>query len=190
LAEPISVREANALDHGGFVARFGTLFEGSPWIAERAWHDRPFDGPRDLFEAFRAAMYDAPPELKLDLIQAHPDLAGKAAVEGSLTPESAQEQASAGLDRLSPEEYELFTRLNNSYREKFGFPLIVCVREHTKGSILAQAEARLGHSRSEEVEISLGEIARIAYLRLQDLVEPDPGEMTRTETPLNEGDRT
>jgi OHCU decarboxylase len=186
VAEPISVREANALDHDGFVARFGTLFEGSPWIAERAWHDRPFDGPADLFEALRAAMYDAPAERKLDLIRAHPDLAGKAAVEGSLTPESAQEQSSAGLDRLSPQEYELFNRLNDSYREKFGFPLVVCVREHTKESILAEAEARLEHSRSEEIEISLGEISRIAHLRLQDLVEE-----TRTpqETPLNEGDK-
>lgn len=188
MVEPISVREANALDHDGFVARFGPLFEGSPWIAERAWQERPFDGPKDLFEAFRAAMYEAPPERKLDLIRAHPDLAGKAAVEGSLTPESAREQASAGLDRLSPQEYELFSRLNSSYREKFGFPLVVCVREHTKESILAEAEARLEHSRSEEVEISLGEISKIAHLRLQDLVVQE----TRTpqETPLNEGDKT
>lgn len=190
MAEPISVSEANALDRAGFVARFGTLFESSPWIAERAWHDRPFDGLTDLFEALRAAMYEAPPESKLELIRAHPDLAGKAAVEGSLTPESTREQASAGLDRLSPQEYELFNRLNNSYREKFGFPLVVCVREHTKESVLAEAEARLEHSRSEEVEISLEEIARIAYLRLQDLVEPDPAETTGTEAPLNEGDRT
>jgi OHCU decarboxylase len=110
------------------------------------------------------------------LILAHPDLAGKAAVAGELTPESTREQASAGLDRLTPEEYEAFTRLNIGYREKFGFPMIVCVREHTKESILAQAEARMEHSREQEIEVALGEIAKIARLRLQDLVEADPGE--------------
>ncbi len=182
MAEPISVREANALDHDGFVARFGPLFEGSPWIAERAWQERPFDGLMDLFEAFRAAMYDAPPERRLNLIRAHPDLAGKAAVEGSLTPESAQEQASAGLDRLSPEEYESFSRMNSAYREKFGFPLVVCVREHTKETILKQAEERLGHSHDEEVNTALAEISKIACLRLQDLVEQNPGE-TAAATP-------
>ena len=107
------------------------------------------------------------------LILAHPDLAGKAAVAGELTPESRDEQASAGLDRLTPEEYEAFTRMNADYRERFGFPMIVCVREHTKESILQNAASRLGNSREEEVEVALGEIAKIARLRLRELVASD-----------------
>jgi OHCU decarboxylase len=120
-------------------------------------------------------MHGAPRERQLALIRAHPDLAGRAAVAGELTAESEREQASAGLDRLTPEEYEDFQRLNSAYRDKFGFPFVVCVREHSKETILASAAARLGHSRPEEVETALGEIARIARLRLADLVEAGEG---------------
>jgi 2-oxo-4-hydroxy-4-carboxy-5-ureidoimidazoline decarboxylase len=171
-----TIDEVNNLDESGFLSKFGSLYEHSPWAAEAAWRERPFDGPPALHEAFVRAMYEAPRERQLALIRAHPDLAGKAAVAGGLTPESTREQASAGLDSLTPEEYEAFTRLNTGYREKFGFPMIVCVREHTKESILAQAEARMEHSREQEIEAALGEIAKIARLRLQDLVETDPGD--------------
>jgi OHCU decarboxylase len=158
----------NELDRPTFVKRFGPLFEHSPWIAEAAWADRPFANPDELFEALRAAMYAAPRERQLKLIRAHPDLAGKAAIEGTLTPHSRAEQASAGLDRLSPDEYEAFTLINETYRELFGFPLVVCVREHTKESILRTAGERLRHSPDEEVRVALGEIAKIARLRLED----------------------
>jgi OHCU decarboxylase len=121
-------------------------------------------------------MREAPRERQLGLIWAHPDLAGKAAIAGELTAESAREQASAGLDRLTPEEYEDFHRLNTAYRGKFGFPFIVCAKEHTKETILADAAARLGHSRPQEIETQLDEITKIARLRLQDLVEPGPRE--------------
>ena len=171
-----TIDEVNNLDESGFLSKFGSLYEHSPWVAEAAWRERPFDGFPALHEAFVRAMYDAPRERQLALILAHPDLAGRAAVAGELTPESTREQASAGLDRLTPEEYEAFTRLNTGYRERFGFPMIVCVREHTKESILAQAEARMEHSREQEIEVALGEIAKIARLRLQDLVETDPGD--------------
>jgi OHCU decarboxylase len=120
------------------------------------------------------AVSEAPVERQMALIRAHPDLAGRAAIADELTPESTREQASAGLDSLTPEEYEAFTRLNAGYREKFGFPMIVCVREHTKESILAQAETRMEHSRAEEVEVALKEVAKIARLRLEDLVDADP----------------
>jgi OHCU decarboxylase len=176
LREKLTADEVNDLDREGFVSRFGTLYEHSPWVAERAWHERPFGSFSELREAFERAMYGAPLERQLDLIRAHPDLAGKAALAGDLTPESAREQASAGLDRLTPEEYEDFHRLNAAYREKFGFPFIVCVREHTKQTILTDAEARLGHSRPEEIETALGEIAKIAHLRLRDLIETDLGD--------------
>lgn len=173
----ITAKEAGNLDKDEFVARFGHLFEGSPHFAEAAWQKRPFRGFSDLLRAFEETVYAASREQKLDLIRAHPDLAGKAAVEGSLTPESTREQASAGLDRLSPKEYESFTRMNSAYREKFGFPMVVCVREHTKETILANAGARLRNSRAEEIETALGEIAKIANLRLQELVSPNPGEV-------------
>jgi OHCU decarboxylase len=183
LPEKTTIAEVNDLDQRGFASKFGALYERSPWIAERAWHERPFDSLAELHGAFVQVIHDAPLDRQLALIRAHPDLAGKAAIAGELTPESAREQASAGLDRLTPEEYEEFHRLNAAYREKFGFPLIIAVGEHTKETILAGAGTRLEHSRSEEIETALGEIARIARLRLQDIVEPDvPGtELTARE---------
>lgn len=159
----------NELDREAFVARFGPLFEHSSWVAEAAWADRPFADTEELYEAFRSALYASPRERQLALIRAHPDLAGRAAVEGTLSERSRHEQASAGLDRLTPDEFEAFTRVNAQYRERFGFPLVVCVREHTKESILRVAGERLGHSRDEEVRVALGEIAKIARYRLEDL---------------------
>jgi OHCU decarboxylase len=176
MPEKLTIVQVNDLNEEEFVGRFGSLYEHSPWIAERAWHERPFGSLSELHGAFVRAMYNAPPARQLALVRAHPDLAGKAAITGELTPESTQEQASAGLDRLSPEEYEAFRRLNTAYREKFGFPMVVAVREHTKETILADVRARLRHSRSEEIETALAEIAKIAYLRLKDLVEPGPDE--------------
>ena len=160
----------NQLGQAEFVQRFGPLFEHSPWVAEAAWSDRPFADPDELFEALRAAMYAAPRDRQLALIRAHPDLAGKAAIEGTLTRSSKSEQASAGLDRLTPDEFEAFTRTNTAYRERFGFPFVVCVREHTKESILRVAAERLEHTRDEEVRVALEEIAKIARLRMKDVL--------------------
>ena len=159
----------NELGREAFVERFGPLFEHSPWVAADAWSDRPFADMDELFEALRAAMYAAPRDRQLELIRAHPDLAGRAAIEGSLTERSSREQSSAGLDRLTPDEYEAFTRTNTAYRERFGFPFVVCVREHTKESILRVAAERLEHTRDEEVRVALEEIAKIARLRMEDL---------------------
>jgi OHCU decarboxylase len=163
------MKEVNELGREAFIERFGPLFEHSPWVAADAWSDRPFADEDELFEALLSAMYSAPLERKLALIRAHPDLAGRAAIEGTLTRSSKTEQASAGLDRLTPDEYEAFTRLNGAYRERFGFPFVVCVREHTKESILRVAAERLEHTRDEEVRVALEEIAKIARLRLEDL---------------------
>ena len=179
MPEKISIEGVNNLDQRGFVAKFGGLYESSPWVAEEAWRERPFGGRSELHEAFVRAVHRAPREKRMDLIRAHPDLAGKAAVAGELTPESRGEQASAGLDRLTPEEYEAFTKMNTSYRERFGFPMIVCVREHNKDSILQNARGRLENSTEEEVEVALGEVAKIARLRLQDLVEAGPDDEDR-----------
>ena len=172
----MSVEEASNLDREGFIERFGSLYERSPWVAEGAWRERPFADLSEMHAAFVTTVRDAPPERRLGLIRAHPDLAGKAAVAGELTPESTREQASAGLDRLSPEEYEAFTRLNDAYKEKFGFPMIFAVKENTKETILSGVEARLGNSRPQELEAALGEIAKIGFFRLQELVRPEPHE--------------
>jgi OHCU decarboxylase len=152
-----------------FVDRYGSLFEHSPWVAERAWEKRPFADREDLLAKLTSAMHEAPREQQLTLIRAHPDLAGRAAIEGTLTDDSTREQASAGLDRLTPDEHEAFTRTNAAYRERFGFPFVVCAREHDKASILATAEARLQNEPETEVHNALGEIAKIARLRLEDL---------------------
>ena len=164
------MKAINELDQAAFVERFGSLFEHSPWVAEAAFRDRPFADREELYEALVAAMYAAPMERKLALIRAHPDLAGKAAIEGTLTDSSTREQASAGLDRLTPDEYDAFTRTNTAYRERFGFPFVVCAREHTKESILGVASERLSNSEDEEIRVALEEIAKIARLRLEEVL--------------------
>ena len=167
---PMTLPAINALDQDAFVAALGALFEGSPWIAAAAWPSRPFASRDALHQTLCTTMYSAPPERKIALIRAHPDLAGKAAIAGELTPESASEQSSVGLDRLSPEEFVTFTRLNRTYNDTFGFPFVICVRENTKDSILASFATRLQHPREQEIETALGEIAKIARLRLLDAV--------------------
>ena len=173
MPEKITVEEVNRLSREGFVELFGPLYEHSPWVAEAAYGARPFTSLDGLHSAMARAVEAAPEGRRMALILAHPDLAGRAAMAGELTPESKREQASAGLDALSPGEYREFHRLNDSYKEKFGFPLIFAVREHTKETILAGAERRLEHSRPEEIETALAEISKIARLRLEDLVEQE-----------------
>jgi 2-oxo-4-hydroxy-4-carboxy-5-ureidoimidazoline decarboxylase len=121
----------------------------------------------------KTAVQRAPPELRLALIKAHPDLANKTQRAAGLTAESNAEQNSVGLDRLSEAEYAAFERVNNAYREKFGFPYIVCVRRHTKDSILNDFERRLPNDATTEVATSITEICRIAGLRLDQLVASD-----------------
>lgn len=162
--------EINGWDQDTFEARLGFLFEGSPSIAREGWAARPFASLDALHQALCQVMYDAPVERQLALIRAHPDLVGRAALAGTLTPESNREQAAAGLDRLTDEEIALFSRQNQAYREKFGFPFVICARENKKDSILAGFDRRLGHSRDQEIMIALGEIAKIARLRLLDAV--------------------
>jgi OHCU decarboxylase len=152
-----------------FVARYGPVFEHSPWVARSAWARGPFAGVDDLHAALVAVVREAPRERQLVLIRAHPELAGHEARAGELTQASATEQASAGLDRLTAQELERWRALNRAYRERFDFPLVVCVREHTKASIMGWGEERLGHDHEEEVAVALGEIAKIARLRLEEL---------------------
>jgi OHCU decarboxylase len=162
--------EAGALDEASFVRRFGGVYEHSPWAAREAWRRRPFGGFDDLARAFEAAVREASEPARLALIRAHPELAGREADVGELTDESASEQAAAGLDRLSGEEAARLRALNRAYREKFGFPLVIAVRQQNKASILAQGEARLRNSREQELDASIGQIVEIARLRLRELV--------------------
>jgi len=138
------------------------LFEHSPWVEARA-DARPSSGDRhaDLM----AVVHGASPEEQLALIRAHPELAGKAAV--ALTEASAAEQASAGLDRLTQAEYDRFHALNAAYRQKFGFPFIICVRLTDKAGILAAMERRLANDRDTEIATALDEIGEIVRLRLE-----------------------
>jgi OHCU decarboxylase len=166
----IALTAVNQLSRDDFVVALGPLFEGSPWIADATWPARPFASLSQLHQALCATMYAAPLEQQVALIRAHPDLAGKAAIAGELTAESTREQSSAGLNQLSPEEFADFTRLNGAYREKFGFPFVICAREHNKTSILEHFATRLEHERGQEIRAALDEIAKIARLRLLDVV--------------------
>jgi OHCU decarboxylase len=165
-----AVADVDAMSEEAFVATFGSLFEHSPWVAREAWRRRPFGSRGALHAAFEAAMRSAPHERQLALIRAHPELAGWEAEEGELTEESSREQVSAGLDRLSPAAHGRLKDLNRRYNERFGFPLIVCAREHTSESLLAWGGVRLERSREEEEATALNEIAKIADLRLAELV--------------------
>jgi 2-oxo-4-hydroxy-4-carboxy-5-ureidoimidazoline decarboxylase len=158
------------MDRDDFVTCFGGVFEESPWIAREAWESRPFGSVDALYAAMVWVVQHSPRSARLELIRAHPDLAGKAAIAGALTPESTREQAAAGLDRLTPAQYERITSLTAAYRERFGFPFVVCAREHTADSIVAAAAARLEAGPDEEEQTALSEIAKIARLRLDDLV--------------------
>jgi 2-oxo-4-hydroxy-4-carboxy-5-ureidoimidazoline decarboxylase len=162
--------DLNACSRDDFVAALANIFEYSPWIAEHAASARPFAGVKQLFDAMKAALDRAPPELRLVVIKAHPDLADKTQRAAGLTAESSAEQNSAGLDRLSDLEYVTFERVNNAYRAKFGFPYIVCVRRHTRDSILRDFERRLPNDAKTEMQASIEEICRIAALRIDQLV--------------------
>jgi 2-oxo-4-hydroxy-4-carboxy-5-ureidoimidazoline decarboxylase len=141
------------------------VFEHSPWVAQEALARGPFDGVDELHAAMVDAVRAAPRERQVELIRAHPELAGREA----LTPSSSREQRGAGLDRLSRAQFEALRTLNRDYREKFGFPLVVFVREHTPDSIIAWGRERLESSRDDEIETALGEIAKIARARLEEL---------------------
>jgi OHCU decarboxylase len=167
----LSIDQVNQMDRGRFVDTFGRLFQGPPWIAEQAYDARPFENVYDLRKAFHDALFEAPPERQLELIQQYPDLAGVATREGRLATQSVVDQAIAGLDRLNSDEYTSFDELNRAYRDKFGFPLVVAVRENTKETILKSGNARLQNSPAAEQATALVEIAKIANLRLLDLVE-------------------
>jgi 2-oxo-4-hydroxy-4-carboxy-5-ureidoimidazoline decarboxylase len=164
------LNQLNSFSRDEFVRVVGSVFEHSSWIAEATWTARPFADVEQLHEALCRTVSEAGVEKQLALIRAHPDLVGRAALAGTLTQASTNEQASAGLDRLSPEEIAAIQKNNQAYREKFGFPFVICARLNKKEAILAGFAARLQNTLEQEIMTALAEIAKIARLRLADLI--------------------
>lgn len=165
--------KASQHDRAAFIAAYSSIYEHSPWVAETAW-DRHTGTELDSLEGLTAAMrgiVDSADEArKMALICAHPDLAGKAAVQDELTTESRSEQQGAGLDQCTVKEFEDFQTLNAAYKLKFGFPFIIAVKGHDRHSILAAFRARTSHDREQEFHTALEQIHRIASFRLAALI--------------------
>jgi 2-oxo-4-hydroxy-4-carboxy-5-ureidoimidazoline decarboxylase len=162
----LTIETLNRADRETFRARLGDVFEDSPWVAERAWEARPFRTVEELHAAMRAVVTHASPGERLALLRAHPDLAGRAARAGGMSAASVSEQATAGLDRLTDDEFARFERLNVAYRERFGFPFIIAVRRHDTLAILAAYERRLQNTRGQEIDTALEQVFEITGLRL------------------------
>src|SRR5216684_2760826 len=166
----------NGLPAPSFVAALGEVFEHAPWVAEGAAAGRPYPTVAALHDAMMQAVRSAPPDRVRAFIGGHPEL-GSRVKRGDLTGRSQAEQGGLGLDRLSAEEFDRFNRLNAAYRDKFGFPFIICVRRHTRDSILRQFERRLGNDAEAERAAALNEIGLITRLRLVEAVD-GPGKPT------------
>ncbi|GGX45788.1 2-oxo-4-hydroxy-4-carboxy-5-ureidoimidazoline decarboxylase [Saccharospirillum salsuginis] len=153
-----------------FIQTFADIYEHSPWVAERTY-DGGIDANCDHIETLHALMakvlLNAERDEQLALINAHPDLAGKAAVQGELTQASTSEQAGAGISQCTPEEFERFTSLNKAYKDKFGFPFIMAVKGSNRHAILASFEERIHNDPADEFDRALAEINKIALFRLQ-----------------------
>ena len=153
-----------------FIERFGGLYEHSPWVARAVWAE--ISGSKqierkELSHRMRAIVDGASDDRKMRLLRAHPELAGKAAVQGELTPESTDEQSRARLDLCTADEFATFQRLNSAYNDKFGFPFIMAVRNSTREQILEAFESRLHNTVDHEFDTALAQVHQIALLRLE-----------------------
>ena len=174
---PAGGYQPSSLPKALFVEVFGKVWENSPWIAEAAYDagiGAPQDSAEGLHAAMAAVMRSAPAEKQRTLLNAHPDLAGKLAAAGELTEESTQEQASAGLDRLSSDERARFTALNDAYKARFGIPFIMAVKGASKAAILVAFEERLQHAPEREFAAALEQVETITLLRLRELLPSRP----------------
>jgi 2-oxo-4-hydroxy-4-carboxy-5-ureidoimidazoline decarboxylase len=168
----VRLEEANALEERGFVERFGSVFEHSPWVAQRAWTKKPFRSVDALHQAMMQAVSQAKKEEQLALLRAHPELAGAEAKEGSLTVDSSSEQGRLGFTRLAREELDRTSTLNRKYRERHGFPCIVALRLHaSRESVMAEMERRIENDSNTEIKNALEQIGHITHGRLEKLVE-------------------
>lgn len=174
----MTLEEVNALSVSDFVAAFGAIYEHSPWVAEEAAKARPFADLGAMRAAFSAAVRKGGTERQLALVRAHPELGNRLGIDPDLSAESAREQGGAGLDRLSPEVYEIFRRANDAYRAKFAMPFVICVRQAqgtgaARDVILAQMRRRLASTPRAELAEALTQIDAIAALRLADKMETE-----------------
>ncbi len=170
MTQTFTLDSLNTLSVDGFTTAVGDIFEHAPWVAEGAAGRRPFPTVAALHEAMVTVVRESPAERQLAFIRAHPELGSKVK-RLDITVESQSEQGSLGLDRLSEAEFTKFSELNKAYSEKFGFPFIICVRRHTRDSILRQFERRLSNDTETERKTALDEIALITRLRLVDKVD-------------------
>ena len=162
----MTIAELNACDRNAFVEALGWVFEDSPWVAERAWARRPFASLDELHTMMVDIVQRAPAPEQLALLRAHPDLGMRARISDA----STGEQHGAGLDRLTPHEYERLRRLNDEYRRHFGFPFLFAVKGRTKEDVLTSFEARVGRSQDEEFEEALRQVYTIARFRLEEVI--------------------
>ena len=164
----MTLTELNQEGLGGFVAALGWIFEGSPWVAELAWEKRPFATLGALHRTMTAVVAAASEEQQVALLRAHPDLGTRAKISDA----SGREQAGAGLDTLTRDEFERVQHLNAAYRERFGFPFLYAVKGSTKADVIGALERRLTSTRDIEHQEALRQVFRIARFRLEDTVEP------------------
>jgi 2-oxo-4-hydroxy-4-carboxy-5-ureidoimidazoline decarboxylase len=167
----IRIAEINAADEARFVELLGGVFEHSPWVAERAYSEHPFESRADLHRKMADVVRGASAGRQLDLLCQHPELAGKEARAKTLTHASQREQSGAGLDQCSPEELARIRHLNHEYREKFGFPFIIAVRGLGKQQVIDAMQRRLAHSPETEFAAAIDEVEKIARLRLEALID-------------------
>jgi 2-oxo-4-hydroxy-4-carboxy-5-ureidoimidazoline decarboxylase len=163
----VTIGDLNLLDRAGFVEAVGWIFEDSPWVAERAWGTRSFTTLDTLYAAMTEQVERATFAERLALLKAHPDLGARA----RLTQASTQEQAGAGLDSLTPSEFEQLHRLNAAYRSRFGFPFLLAVKGSTKHDVLRALQARIEATPEDEYREALRQVYRIARFRLEALVK-------------------
>jgi 2-oxo-4-hydroxy-4-carboxy-5-ureidoimidazoline decarboxylase len=171
MSQRVALEALNKADKPEFVRLLDGVFEHASWVAEAAFVKRPYPTVAALHDALMAAVRTVPSKDQIAFVQAHPDLAGKAARAGQVAPASAAEQARLGLDRLSDDDFARFEKLNATYQGKFGFPFVVCVRRQTRDAILDSFERRLGNNKEIELAAALDEIGYITSLRLVDRVE-------------------
>jgi 2-oxo-4-hydroxy-4-carboxy-5-ureidoimidazoline decarboxylase len=162
----MTIEQINSLSHAQFVEAVGWVFEHSPWVAQRAWEQRPFLDLDHLHAAMTQEVERATPEEQLALLRAHPDLGARAGMSAA----SAGEQSGAGLDCLTPEEYQRLQQRNTEYREKFGFPFLYAVKGNTKYDILQALDQRIGAAPADEFRVALAQVYRIAGFRLRDAI--------------------
>jgi 2-oxo-4-hydroxy-4-carboxy-5-ureidoimidazoline decarboxylase len=171
MSQRVSLDALNKADKAEFVRLLDGMFEGAPWVAEATFSGRPFATVASLHDAMMAAVRSRPKPDQTTFVSGHPDLAGKAARAGDIAAASVAEQAGLGLDRLSDDEFQRFEKLNSAYRQKFGFPFVICVRRQTRDAVLDAFERRLDNAAEVELAAALEEIGYITRLRLVDRVD-------------------